>query len=175
MQQQQAQLHTHISVPYWSPDIWLGLELLRDIQFGLPAILNNSLASYEYSILQYSGQTIITCVMNALTWPEVGVATQNFSVYSLWGSDCRLVSIWKACPHSKKCARRSLHTCDHSRIGKKASGSHWVLVPRLLPSFQLLAVHTANDGRWKAVRGLGNEAILWTLLHARAAGRTGFV
>ena len=29
----QAQLHTHISVPYWSPDVWLGLELLRDIQF----------------------------------------------------------------------------------------------------------------------------------------------
>ena len=30
----QAQLHTHVSVPYWSPDVWLGLELLRDIQFG---------------------------------------------------------------------------------------------------------------------------------------------
>ena len=25
-------LHTHASVPYWSPDVWLGLELLRDIQ-----------------------------------------------------------------------------------------------------------------------------------------------
>ena len=25
----------------------LGLEMLRDIQFGLPAILNNSLASYR--------------------------------------------------------------------------------------------------------------------------------
>ena len=36
----QAQLHTHVLVPYWYPDIWLGLELLRDIQFGLPAILN---------------------------------------------------------------------------------------------------------------------------------------
>ena len=37
MQQQNslAQLHTHVSVPYWSPDVWLGLELLRDIQFGL--------------------------------------------------------------------------------------------------------------------------------------------
>ena len=45
----QAQLHTHVSVPYWSPDVWLGLELLLDIQFGLP------------------------------TWPEVGVAIQNFS------------------------------------------------------------------------------------------------
>ena len=30
----QAQLHTHVSVPYWSPDDWLSLELLRDIQFG---------------------------------------------------------------------------------------------------------------------------------------------
>ena len=34
----QAQLHTHVSVPYWSPDVCLGLELLRDIQFGLLAI-----------------------------------------------------------------------------------------------------------------------------------------
>ena len=31
----QAQLHTHVSVPYWSPDVWLGLELLLDIQLGL--------------------------------------------------------------------------------------------------------------------------------------------
>ena len=30
----QAQLHTHVSVPYWPPDDWLGLELFRDIQFG---------------------------------------------------------------------------------------------------------------------------------------------
>jgi len=36
----QAQLHTHISVPYRFPDVWLGLELLQDIQFGLPAVLN---------------------------------------------------------------------------------------------------------------------------------------
>ena len=69
----QAQLHTHVSVPYWSPDVWLGLELLQDIQFGLPAILNNPLASYQ------SVETIIMCVMNALTLPEVGMATQNFS------------------------------------------------------------------------------------------------
>ena len=64
----QAQLHTHISVPFWSPDVWLGLELLRGIQFRLPAILNNSLASYQ------SVATIITCVMNAArhwkwVWP----------------------------------------------------------------------------------------------------------
>ena len=37
----QAQLNTHVSVPYWSPDVWLGLELIRDIQFGLPAILQD--------------------------------------------------------------------------------------------------------------------------------------
>ena len=43
----QAQLHTHVLVPYWSPDVCLDLELLRDIQFGLPPILNNSLASYD--------------------------------------------------------------------------------------------------------------------------------
>ena len=30
----EAQLHTHVSVPYWSPDVWLGLELLWDIQFS---------------------------------------------------------------------------------------------------------------------------------------------
>ena len=35
----QAHLHTHVSVPYLSPDVCLGLELLRDIQFGLSAIL----------------------------------------------------------------------------------------------------------------------------------------
>ena len=28
-------LHTHVSVPYRSPDAWLCLELLQDIQFGL--------------------------------------------------------------------------------------------------------------------------------------------
>ena len=33
----QAQLHTHESVRYWSPDVWPGLELLRNIQFGLLA------------------------------------------------------------------------------------------------------------------------------------------
>ena len=69
----QAQLHTHVSIPYWSPDIWLGLELLQGIQFGLPAILNNSLASYQ------SVATIITCVMNALMWTKVGMTTQKFS------------------------------------------------------------------------------------------------
>ena len=70
----QAQLHAHVSVlPYWPPDVWLGLYLLRDIQFGLPAISNSSLDSYQSVV------TINTCVMNALTWPEVGVATQIFS------------------------------------------------------------------------------------------------
>ena len=58
----QAQLHTHVSLPYWSPDVWLGLELLRGIQLGLPAILNNSLATFR------SVATIITCVANALTY-----------------------------------------------------------------------------------------------------------
>ena len=28
----QAQLHTRVSIPYWSPDVWLDLELLRDIR-----------------------------------------------------------------------------------------------------------------------------------------------
>ena len=71
----QAQLHAHVSVTYWSPDIWLGLDLLPDVQLGLPAILNCSLASYQ------SIATIITCmcVMNAhINMPEVGVATPNF-------------------------------------------------------------------------------------------------
>ena len=49
----QAQLHTYISVPYWSPDVWLGLELLWDIQFGLPAILKNSIASYQSRVNNY--------------------------------------------------------------------------------------------------------------------------
>ena len=58
----QAQLHTHVSVSYRSPDVWLGLELLWDIQLGLPAILNNSLASYQ------PVTTIITCVTIALIY-----------------------------------------------------------------------------------------------------------
>ena len=44
--------------------------MLRDIQFGLPAILNDSLASYR------SVATIITCAFDV---PEVGVATQKSS------------------------------------------------------------------------------------------------
>ena len=44
----QAQLHTHVSVPYWSPDVWLGLELLRDIQFG-PRGLPRRASAYEIS------------------------------------------------------------------------------------------------------------------------------
>ena len=44
----QAQLHTHISVPYWSPDVWLGLELLRDIQFG-PRDPPRRASAYEIS------------------------------------------------------------------------------------------------------------------------------
>ena len=44
----QAQLHTHVSVPYWSPDVWLGLELLRDIQFG-PRSPPRRASAYEIS------------------------------------------------------------------------------------------------------------------------------
>ena len=53
----QAQLDTRTSVPCLSQDVYLGLQLFRDIQFGLSAILNNSLASYDF----------ITYVMNAFT------------------------------------------------------------------------------------------------------------
>ena len=70
----QAQLHTHISVPYWSPDICLGLQLLRDIQFGLLA--NFSLASYDNNHVSW----------NAFTWPEVGVATQKIFGHTLHAS-----------------------------------------------------------------------------------------
>jgi len=45
--------------------------LLRGIQLGLPAILNNSLATYQ------SVATIITCY-ECVNVPEVGVATKNF-------------------------------------------------------------------------------------------------
>ena len=45
----------------------LDLELLRDIQVGFPPILNSSLA-----------MTITACIVNAFTWPEVGMATQAF-------------------------------------------------------------------------------------------------
>ena len=38
----QAQLHTCASVPCWSPNVCLDLELLRDIQFRLPASYNNN-------------------------------------------------------------------------------------------------------------------------------------
>ena len=45
MHQQLPGTVTHsLSVPYWSPDVCLDLELLRDIQFRLPA---NSLDSYD--------------------------------------------------------------------------------------------------------------------------------
>ena len=46
----QAQLHTHVSVHYWSPDVWPGLESLQNIQFVLPV------------------------------WPDVGVAIKTFRV-----------------------------------------------------------------------------------------------
>ena len=52
MQQQQPGSYTLISVPYWSLDVCLGLELLWDIQFGLPAIYN-SLASYENNYISH--------------------------------------------------------------------------------------------------------------------------
>ena len=44
----QPQLHTHVSVSYWSPDVWLGLELLRDIQFG-PRSPPRRASAYEIS------------------------------------------------------------------------------------------------------------------------------
>jgi len=75
IQQQQPGTVAHISVPYWSPDVWLSPELLRDIQFGLQAILNNSLASYQSVV------TIITCVMNAFTWPKWAWQPNNFRVH----------------------------------------------------------------------------------------------
>jgi len=73
----QAQLHTHVPVPYWSPDVWLGLELLRGIQLGLPAILNNLLATYQ------SVATIIMLVMNALTYRKWAWLPKNFRVRSV--------------------------------------------------------------------------------------------
>ena len=52
----------------------LGLELLRDIQFGLPATFNNSLASYQ------SVATIITWLCHeCINVLEVGVATPKNS------------------------------------------------------------------------------------------------
>ena len=51
------QSYTLTSIPYWSPDIWLCLDLLGDIQFGLPAILNNPLAtSYQSVVMAGSGR-----------------------------------------------------------------------------------------------------------------------
>ena len=67
----QAQLHSHVSVLYWSPDVWLGLELLWVIQFGLPAILNNSLASYQSVAVTRSGRgnpKIFLCALCASGW-----------------------------------------------------------------------------------------------------------
>ena len=54
MQQQQpgTVTHSHIS-SLLSPDVCLGLELLRDIQFGHPALLNNSLASYDKTLSKF--------------------------------------------------------------------------------------------------------------------------
>ena len=61
--------------PVWLPvEPSLGLELLRDIQFGLPATFNNSLASYQ------SVATIITWVCHeCINVLEVGVPTPKNS------------------------------------------------------------------------------------------------
>jgi len=44
MQQQQPGIVTPSSISslYGSPDVWLGLELLRDIQFRLPSIVKET-------------------------------------------------------------------------------------------------------------------------------------
>ena len=60
--------YTHVSVPFRSPDICLGLELLRDIQFRLTAILNNSLASYDNNYVCHECIYVL----------KVGMATQKF-------------------------------------------------------------------------------------------------
>ena len=61
MQQWPAATTTRHSYMLTYQFLLLGLYLLRDIQFGPPAISNSSLASYQ------SVATIITHVMNALT------------------------------------------------------------------------------------------------------------
>ena len=69
----QAQL----SVSYWSPDIWLGLELLWDIQFGLPAIWiirsDNNYVCREYIHITGSGRgnpIIFGCTSRTSGWTK---------------------------------------------------------------------------------------------------------
>ena len=93
----QAQLHTHVSVPYWSPDVWLGLELLRDIQFGLPAILNNSLASYQSVAMTRSGRgnpKIFRCALHTGGWTPLSkflnppLSPMSTPMPYLWQGSC---------------------------------------------------------------------------------------
>ena len=73
MQQQQPGTVTHsrISSLLLSRRLTIGLELLWDIQFGLAAILNNSLASYQSVVMSESGRgnpNIFGCASCASGW-----------------------------------------------------------------------------------------------------------
>ena len=68
----QAQLHIRVSVPYSSPDNWLGLELLRDIQFRQnPNWISQSNSSHECIHATGSGRgnpKIFRCALRASGW-----------------------------------------------------------------------------------------------------------
>ena len=71
--------HSHISSPYWSPDVCLGIELLQDIQFGLPAIFisysyNNNGVCHECIYVIGSGHgipKIFRCTSRASGWTSL--------------------------------------------------------------------------------------------------------
>ena len=155
----QAQLHTHVSVLYWSPDVWLGLELLLDIQIGLP------------------------------TWPEVGMAIQNFSD---WTPLSKFLNPPLNAPHiySVSCTvtikdspKRSLITLVpvlYLTIAHKVSGVRWsryhllifhlviLQVALILPAGTYLGLHLNNIWAPPTVLILwmfSMIAILWGMRH----------
>ena len=75
----QAQLHTHVSVLYWSPDVWLGLKLLREWwrNFNVTPWGNRPILTYETVTCKVSEKETYS-VWTYVYMSEVGVATDWF-------------------------------------------------------------------------------------------------
>ena len=129
----QAQLHTQVSVPYWSPDVCLSLELLRDSQFGL---LNNSLASYDNNYACHericvtgSGQmfgcatplskflnlpleTILCIARHKMSWKPSVACSSIHSIYLLF--QIVVCHLWRQKPLIKDFFHPASNTVDRS-------------------------------------------------------------
>ena len=59
------------TVPFWSPDVWLGLEMLRDIQFELPCSYFKQLTIITRALTFGSGRgnpKIFGCALCTRSW-----------------------------------------------------------------------------------------------------------